>query len=195
MINCIIITKIFPKIFKLTKILPFSKPNKNLENIDSYRPINNLPALEKIFEEWVKMNLIEFLQKNKILNENHHGGRKNHSPLTAKAQIDCQLFSSYEQNKISALLTTDLSAAFDTIDHKILCQKLEYYGIRGDSLELIKSYLSNRFQYVEVNTFKSEVKNSLDCSCIQGSKLSGLLYNIYTNEVPVLYKLLSKPIF
>ena len=195
MINSIIITKFFPKIFKLTKILPFSKPPKKLENIDSYRPINNLPALEKIFEEWVKINLIEFLQKNKILNENHHGGRTNHSPLTAKAQIDCQLFSSYEQNKISALLATDLSSAFDTIDHKILCQKLEYYGIRGDSLDLIKSYLSNRHQYVEVNSFKSEVKNSLDCSCIQGSKLSGLFYNIYNNEVPVLYKLMSKPIF
>ena len=190
MINTIILESKFPDIFKLTRILPFSKPNKKLDNIENYRPINNLPALEKIFEEWVKINLEDFLNENKIIHKNHHGGRKKFSTLTAKTQIDHQLLKNYENDKISVVLTTDLSAAYDTIDHKIFLLKLDHYGIRGAPLKLIESYLKDRKQFVEIEIFRSEILDSLECSVIQGSKLSGLFYTLYTNEIPLLYKLL-----
>ena len=72
-----------------------------------------------------------------------------------------------------------MSKAFDTIDHFTLLSKMEYYGIRGQALEIFKSYLKNRRQFVEVDTHRSEIKQSLDCSVIQGSKMSGILYTIY----------------
>ena len=83
-----------------------------------------------------------------------------------------------------------MSAAYDTIDNKILLQILEHYGIRGSPLKLIKSYLKDRKQFVEIEIFRSQILESLECSVIQGSKLSGLFYTIYTNEIPLLYKLL-----
>ena len=91
----------------------------------------------------------------------------------------------------SVLLCTDLSVAYDTVDHEILFKKLQHYGIRGKSNNIMRSYLHNRRQFVQLDTFKSEILNSPACSVVQGGKLSGLLYNLYTNEVPELYQLLD----
>ena len=68
---------------------------------------------------------------------------------------------------------------------------MEYYGVTGIELELFKSYLSNRKQYADINTKKSDNIDCLDCGVIQGSKLSGLLYTIYTNEVLILQEVLK----
>ena len=54
----------------------------------------------------------------------------------------------YESGKITLTLQTDLSAAFDTIDHKKLLEKMSFYGIQGTELDLFDSFLSNRTQYV-----------------------------------------------
>ena len=76
-------------------------------------------------------------------------------------------------------------------NHKFLLKKIEYYGVTGMELGLFKSYLSNRKQYADINTKKSDMIDCLDCGVIQGSKLSGLLYTIYTNEVPILQEVLK----
>ena len=88
-----------------------------------------------------------------------------------------------------------MSKAFDTIDHFTLLSKMEYYGIRGDALDIFTSYLTNRYQFVEIDIDKSELQQSLDCSIIQGGKLSGLLYTIYTNEIPLLHTLMNNNIY
>ena len=75
-------------------------------------------------------------------------------------------------------MQTDLSAAYDTIDHKILLNKMDFYGIRNKELQLLTSYLSDRNQFVMVDTFKSKLNKSLNCSVIQGSKLFSILYII-----------------
>ena len=131
LINSIIRTGIFPDNLKISRIIPILKPNK-LEGLpDSYRPINCLNSVEKAIEEWIKYNLETYFENNNILNPNHHGGRKGHSPVTAKATLDHILEKNYEANLATCILSTDLSSAFDTIDHKMLGQKLKFYGING----------------------------------------------------------------
>ena len=88
-----------------------------------------------------------------------------------------------------------MSKAFDTINHFTLLSKMEYYGIRGQTLEIFKFYLKNRRQFVEIDTYRSDIKQSLDCSVIQGSKMSGILYIIYTNEIPLIHTLMLDEIF
>ena len=108
--------------------------------------------------------------------------------------ISC-LLNNYNDGLISAVIQTDLSAAFDTVDHETLLKKLEHYGIGGKMNNLLSSFLSNRYQYVSIDGIESEVVQSLPCSVIQGSKLSALLYTIYINEVTVLHKLMGTDLY
>ena len=195
LINSIILTNKIPEIFRISKILPLSKPEKRRENIESYRPINNLPCLEKIMEGHILKHMLIFIEENNILDINHHGGRKQHSTTTALVDIIYNIQKNYDNDKVTAILDTDLTAAYDTVDTPILLQKMEHYGIRDGTLELFKNYLSERKQYVCLETYNSQILPSPQCSVIQGSKLSGLLYNIYTNEIPSLYKLLNHEIY
>ena len=156
--------------------------------MSSYRPINNLPCIEKIVEEHISIHLNQYLTKNNLIHPHHHGGRRGHSTVSALLQITDKLNKGYDRHMISVALITDLSAAYDTVDHMILLQKLEHYGIRGSENLLFRNYLSKRKQYVQIDTYKSDILPSPDCSVIQGGKLSGTLYNIYTNEIPLLQK-------
>ena len=100
------------------------KPDKDPFSPDSFRPINNLPTIEKLFEAYVMEYFIPFLEENDIIDCCHHGGLKLHSPETAMAAIQKALSNNVDNNLISAILSTDLSVAYDTVDHKILLEKI-----------------------------------------------------------------------
>ena len=106
--------------------------------------------------------------------------------MTAKSLIDYFCGKGLDKDNMTVILSTDLSAAFDTVDHSVLIQKMEHYGVRDKEAKLINSYLSNRTHYIELQNKRSKVECDLDCSVIQGSKLSGLLYTIYVNELQLI---------
>ena len=99
--------------------------------------------------------LLPFLNENEIIDINQHGGLKGHSTMTAMTSITHNLQKNWDNDLITATLTTDLTAAYDTVDSEILLQKLEFYGIRGNELNLFKSYLKGRYQFVQIDTFNS----------------------------------------
>ena len=83
LINPIINSGTYPNILKLSRITPILKPDKDISNIDSFRPINNLITLDKIIEQHIKTNLETYLDKNNIIISNHHGSRRHHGTNTA----------------------------------------------------------------------------------------------------------------
>ena len=101
------------------------------------------------------------------------------------------MYKNDEKSIISVILTTDLSSAYDTVNIDTLLQKLNHYGVRGDTNKLFRSYFSNRKQFVRLENFSSIMRNSPMCSVVQGSKMSGFMYNVYTNEIPLLHKLIN----
>ena len=139
--------------------------------------------------------MMAFFDQNNIISPMHHGGSKGHGTISALSLILNFLQIQKEKNMITTTLLTDLSAAYDTIDHHILFKKLNYYGIRGVPLKIITNILSNRRQFVEIDTYTSNLKPSLPCSVCQGSKLSSYFYIAYTNEIPLLFKIMSDDIY
>ena len=83
-----------------------------------------------------------------------------------------------DNNEIPFNIYLDLSKAFDTLDHNILLDKLHYYGVRNTPLDLFKNYLTNRKQYVEIDSVKSKM-GEIQTGVPQESILGPLLFIIY----------------
>ena len=101
--------------------------------------------------------LIEFINKHEILNQNQFGFQKIKSTELAVVSIISQISNSFGNKESAYCMFLDFAKAFDTVNHEILLNKLQYYGINGMSLSWFRSYLSNRAQFTEVNDTLSEI--------------------------------------
>ena len=170
---------IFPNSLKIAKIVPIHKKD-DPSLIENYRPISILPAISKILEKIAYNRLYKFLTDNNLLNTNQFGFRKGYSTDYAIIQsCDKIIDTLVRKEHIIIGIFLDLSKAFDTIDHKIIINKLSYYGVRGIILSWFNDYLSNRKQYVNFRSNNSS-KSDITCGVSQGSILGPLLFlNIY----------------
>ena len=171
---------VFSNILKSDKITPLHKKDSKLDVIN-YRPISLLSVFSKIYEKVIYIRIYSYLTKNNLIYSKQFGFRSNYSTNHALTSITENILSLLDQGQYVCDIFVDLEKAFDTVDHEILCEKLNHYGVRGNVNKLIKSYLANRTEYVSLNGFDSEIKN-IDCGVPQGSSLGPLLFLIYIND-------------
>ena len=184
LINLSLSEGVFPDTFKQAIVSPLLKKHSlPKDDLSSYRPISNLNFISKVLEKVLHSRLLTHLESFPALSQFQSAYRKFHSTETALLRIHNDLLLAMNRQHVSALVLLDLSAAFDTIDHNILLNRLRStFGISDTAFTLLSSYLCNRSQSVSIdNKFSSTLP--LVRGVPQGSVLGPLLFSLYTTPL------------
>ena len=159
-------------------VIPSIKKNSfNTNDFSSYGPISNFPFLSKIIEKSIAMQLERYLLENNLYSQKQSGSRRHHSTETVLIRIFNDVCCALDDGRNAVLVLLDLSSVFDTVDHEILLELMQT-SFTGKVLKWLRSYLTERQQFVSIDGFQSDPQ-TVRCGVPQGSVLGPLLFSLY----------------
>ena len=178
-------TETIPEIWKITKTIPLHKSG-NKSRVENYRPISNLCSLSKIFEKLIQIKLDKIASNNNIdlTNPKQHGFKKKHSTITAMLEIQNRIATALDNDEYAAIISLDLSAAFDVVDHKLLIKRLRILNLPEKIVTLLSEWLKNRHMFVDVNSSCS-IFTEILAGTLQGSCLGPVLFALFVSPMYV----------
>ena len=180
-INQVLSTGQFPKNLKTAKVIPIHKTGEK-SLMKNYRPISILPVVSKIIENVMHTQLTDYFTLNKLFTSQQYGYRENRSTELAALELMDRNLDNMNRNLTPVNVYIDLSKAFDCLDHNILLSKLKFYVLNDNAIKLLKNYLSDRNQYVQLGNTKSQL-HGISRGIPQDSVMGPLLFNIVINDL------------
>ena len=174
-------TGIFPSEMEMAKVIPLFK-NGNKSDFSNYRPISLLSQFSTILEKIFNERLQQFLNANNILSNSQYGFRAHMSTVHAALELTESISNSIDSKQHCAGVFIYLKKAFDTVNHKLLVDKLSFYRVRGVANAWLENYLMNRKQYVVVDNQASSMQ-FIKCGVPQGSVLGPVVFLLFINDI------------
>ena len=179
--NLIICDSTIPDNIKISLITPLFKKGKQ-DDINNYRPIALLSQFSKILEKIIPNRFLHLIDKQNLLYGKQYGFIRNSSTSHALYDHYNDIESNLERNNKLASLFLDLMKAFDLVDHKILLNKLKYYGFRGSTNRLIESYLQDRMLSTRIDD-ELYRRSIINVGVPPGSIVGLLPFILYINDI------------
>ena len=182
--NCCFMEGCFPDRFKRAQVTPLLKRDGLDKNIPAnYRHISNLNTILKIIERLALVRLHHHLVCSPSFNSAQSAYRRRHSTEMALLRTTEFAHRTIDHDEATMLIALNISTAFDMVVHSTLLHCLSYsFGIYDAVLSWIKSYLSERSQFVRIGTASSK-PTVCDCGVPQGLVLGSILFTIYKSPV------------
>ena len=165
---------------KIAKLKPLYKKGKKTDP-KNYRPISLLPVISKTLEKVIHDQTMDFVTRKNILYKFQSGFRKFHS-TDSYLYFQDKVSKGSDSGLLTGMILIDLQKAFDTIDHKILTEKMKCMGFSNGVTKWFECYLSKRMFSVHVENSFSD-KAIITCGVPQGSILGPLLFLLYVSNM------------
>ena len=158
---------------KIAKVIPFFKKEISQTSLTIVQ--FHLYQFSKIVEQLFNERLQQFLNTNNILSNSQYGFRAHMSTVHAALELTEPIYNYIDSKQHCARVFTDLKKAFDTVNHKLLFDKLSIYRVREIATTWLEHYIMNRRQYVVVDN-QASIIQLIKCGVPQGSVLGPLLF-------------------